>query len=471
VIPLHPALHACALATALAVLVPRAAAAQPAASDAAVVRAGSPVTLIVELAPGSPIDEGRLQTAVASELGISIVRERGATGGTLVVRQEGDTVTVSFDGPSGRRHDSRTLSLDPAASRAEQDIALVAVNVSRDQAAAFLTPAEPPPPPTTPAAPAPVAAPAAALAPCARLHASRQPRTLLAVDFVPYAGTSSFEGTASIRTISIGALGAASSGVDGAAVSGLVNVDAGPVCGVEAAGLVNVASGFQGAQIGGIVDVASGDSTGIQAGLVNVTQGHLRGVQLGLVGVAGDANVQAGLVSVATDTHVQVGLVNVASDADLQVGLVNVDLHGRLLLDAYAKPESRTVLAGIKHGTPHFHTRYEAELNPATGRPWAVLGLGAHLTPADRLYVDFDLLHHVQILDTSRVPNQLSELRVTLGYTLLPHVSAFAGPTFNVLLARDLPRADAPGYASTLADSSTAAIRAWPGAVFGVEGL
>jgi hypothetical protein len=458
------------MAAAFATLVTRAALGQPAGPGAAEARTGGAVSLVLQLPPGSPLDEQRLPSAISRELGVRVVHEPGGSGGTLTIRQEGEAVTVSFAGPAGR-HDTRTIALEVDGSGAEQDIALVAVNVARDQAAAFLT-ADTPATPAPPAAPSvPVAAREDHLSPCARLRASLQARTPLALDFVPYAGTSSFDGGSSIRAVSIGALGTLSSGLTGVAVSGLVNIDAGPVCGVEAAGLVNVDAGMEGLQAGGIANVAGGDSVGVQAGLVNVTAGRLRGTQVGLVGVANDASVQIGLVSVAKGTRVQVGLVNVASDADAQIGLVNVDLHGRLLLEASAKPEAGTLLAGIKHGPPHFHTLYELEINAATGRPWAVFGLGAHLTPAQRLFVDIDLLEHVQILDSSRAPNQLSEIRLVAGYSVLDRVSAFVGPTFNVLVAPDLPRADAPGYASVLTDSSTAAVRAWPGAVLGVEAM
>jgi hypothetical protein len=52
-----------------------------------------------------------------------------------------------------------------------------------------------------------------------------------------------------------------------------------------------------------------------------------------------------------------------------------------------------------------------------------------------------------------------------------PHLSAFVGPTFNVLVAPSLSRADAPGYATVWGDVSASAVRAWPGAVIGVEVL
>jgi hypothetical protein len=416
-----------------------------------------PVAVVVELPPGSPLDERRIREAIARELGVLVLAERGAPGGTLVVRQEGDAVIVSFEGRG--RSDSRTLALDAGSPNAEEEIAFVAGNVVRDQAAEFRSsppPPAPPPPPPRPAAPAPT--PVVESSPCARLAVSGAARTPLGVDFVPFVGTSSVDGGQSIRAVSIGALGARSNGIDGAAVSGLVNVDTGPACGLELAGLVNVAESVQGAQIGGIVNVAWHDARGLQVGLVDVAGGGMRGAQVGLVNTS------------AKSANVQIGLLNFANDADVQIGLVNVDLHGRLLVDAWTKPEAGTVLAGLKHGTAHTHAIYAFEMNVVTGRPWFVVGLGAHLTPSERVYVDIDALEHVEV-PSSGAPNELHELRVALGYRLAPRLSVFAGPTFNVLEANDLPRADAPGYAWALGSSSNVAYRAWAGAVAGVEGL
>jgi hypothetical protein len=260
---------------------------------------------------------------------------------------------------------------------------------------------------------------------------------------VPFAGTSSIDGGRSARAVSIGALGAVSNGVGGAAVSGLVNVDTGPVCGAELAGLVNIADRVEGAQISGILGVAANDSSGAQVSLINVA-GRLRGLQL--------------------------GLINVASDTDVQIGLVNIDLHGRLHLDAWAKPEAGMLLAGVKHGTRHFHSIYAFEMNTSAGRPWAVFGMGAHLTPTAAFYVDIDLAEHVQLVSASTYPNTLHEIRALVGYAFAPRLSAFVGPTFNVLMATDLSRADAPSFAMASGNSSTA-VRSWPGIAVGVEGL
>ena len=219
---------------------------------------------------------------------------------------------------------------------------------------------------------------------------------------------------------------------------------------------MNVAGAVEGVQASGIANVATGDSEGLQVALVDVTAGRLQGSQIGLVSVARAANVQ-------------VGLVNVADDADVQVGLVNLDLHGRVAVDAWSKPEAGTLLLGVKHGPPHSHTVYALEVNAATGRPWAAFGLGAHLTPARRVSVDIDLLQHVQLITTSTAPNQLSELRVLLGYELLPHVTVFAGPTYNVALVTDPGHADLPGYASLLTTNASTTVHAWPGAALGLE--
>jgi hypothetical protein len=431
-----------------AVSFPQAALAQPAASSRVAAPSG-PITVEFELLPGSSLDADRLRHAIARELGALVVREPGAPGGTLVVRQAADSVTVSFDGPGGR-HDARTIPLAGDAAQAEGDIALVAVNVARDQTAAFLQPVREQAPAVDaspgPRDPAAAATPSPS-SPCERVAAPVKSRAPIGVDFVPFAGTSSFDGGRSVRNVSVGALGAISSGIDGVAVSGLANVDPGPVCGAEIAGLVNVATGVQGAQIAGLVDVAGGDSMGLQLSLVNVASGRLRGAQI--------------------------GLVNVADDADAQVGLVNIDVHGRLRLDAWTKAESGMVLAGVKHGPAHSHWIYAFEMNAVSGRPWGVLGVGGHVTPAERLYVDFDLLFHVQLVPTTTSPNQLSEIRAVVGYGFAPRLSVFVGPTFNVLVASNLSRADAPGFAWGPAqpDPSSVAVRMWPGVVAGVEGL
>src|SRR5579864_6639184 len=94
----------------------------------------SPLTLVADLEPHSLLNPETLRLAIARELGRPVVWERDAKGGTLVIRQEGARVVVSFDSPDGLRHDGRSIPLANEAAQAERDIALLAGNVARDQA-------------------------------------------------------------------------------------------------------------------------------------------------------------------------------------------------------------------------------------------------------------------------------------------------------------------------------------------------
>ena len=67
-------------------------------------------------------------------------------------------------------------------------------------------------------------------------------------DFVPGVGVSTVDGGRSIRSLSIGLLGSLSGGVKGLAVSGVVDVDRGPPCGVQVSGVVDIAGDSSGVQ-------------------------------------------------------------------------------------------------------------------------------------------------------------------------------------------------------------------------------
>lgn len=434
----------------------------------------APVTLVVDLAPASPLDAERLRGAIARELGAPLVWRRDGQGGTLVVRQQGDRIVVSFDGTDGR-HDGRAIPLASDPAQAERDIALLAGNVARDQAAQFIASPASPAAVAVPVPPAAVAThppPASRLSPCD----ATGPRLPVAIDFAPWVGVSTVDQGRSIRNLSLGIVGELSGGLKGIAVSGGVDVDDGPLCGVQVSGAVNVAGDSRGAQITGAVNVAQ-SLRGVQvAGAVNVAE-RLGGVQIaGGVNVVGDDSngAQLGTVNVAGGRlhGVQIGVVNYAPDIDFQLGLVNVNGSGRLRLDAWTKPEMGLVLAGVKHGGAHYHWIYALGMRPADpARPWAALGLGAHVTPAEKLYVDIDVIDQLQLAFGSGDPAQVYEARAVVGYEVLPQLALFAGPTFNVLAVAMNARSGAPDYATDLADTSRTSYRSWPGITVGVEGL
>lgn len=443
----------------------------------------APVTLVAELGPDSGIDPSVLREAIAHELGAPIVFDRDARGGTLVVRQEANRVVVSFDAPDGR-HEGRAMQLARQPAQAVRDIALLAGNVARDQAAEFIVPEEhplePPPQATSEGPDARGRRPPDGDRAARRARACDRPvpRIAAGADFVPLLGSSSSEqGRSAIRGFSLGVIGALSGGVRGVAVSTVVNVDGSSLCGVELSGVANVVAGpvwgvqvsnvtnigdeLTGAQFSGIANVAGGVH-GVQvATAVNVSSGPVVGMQ------AGTVNVARGRVK-----GVQIGLVNYAQDADFSLGLINILANGRLKLSAWGKPEAGLVLAAVKHGGAHFHYIYGVGVRPAdTEHGWAVFGLGAHMTPSHKIFVDADLIDHEQLVFTSVARNQLYEARIVVGFELLPELQVFVGPTFNVLAAGNKNRTGAPAHATSLGSTTDASFWAWPGVALGVEGL
>jgi hypothetical protein len=309
-----------------------------------------------------------------------------------------------------------------------------------------------------------------------------------------------------VRHASFGLIGTLSQGVDGiaaasvfnidqrfvcgAALAGAVNVVTGPLSGIEAAGAVNVSRGpLSGAQAAGAINVSSGPLSGVQAagavnfgrsvrgaqmaGAVNVAR-TLSGVQMaGAVNFAGlVSGAQLGPVNVAGGpVHgVQIGVVNVAESADFALGVINVATHGRFHVDAWGLPEAGLVFAGVKTGGAHYHYVYAAGIHPVDARPWAALGIGAHITPAESFFVDVDAIAHGELEFNTGAYNSIYQGRLVVGYRLVPGFAVFAGPTYNVLEAHGTaPPSVAPGYAKDIAQTSTERFRGWPGVAVGLE--
>jgi hypothetical protein len=493
----------------------------PGAAPGAV--ASRPVALVIRLDEGSSIDPGRLREAIARELGIPVVTDAHAPGGVLVVTQDDDSVTVTFDAPEGR-HEARTLAIPDDGDEAVRDVALLAANLARDQASEFIRiepPApEAPPPATSKPAVKPQALPAKS--PCD----DPADVALLGLDFAPLVGTSTVAAGRGPRRLSLGAVGPLSGGVRGLALGGALNIDTAYVCGAQIAGALNVTAGpVSGAQVAGAINLSRGSTGGLQAagatnlaigpwrglqaaGAINVTTGALHGVQAaGSINVAagevhgaqlsGAINVTrslrgaqvAGAINVATEVTgaqigvvnvaagpvhgVQVGVVNVAADSDFSLGILNVIARGRFNVDAWGLPDSGLLFAGLKNGGPHYHYIYGIGVRPGDAhRAWAAYGIGAHITPLDSVFVDIDAIAHGEIFFASNDRNDVYQLRVVAGYRFFRGLAVFAGPTANVLEAgRHAPSGVAPGYATTLTQTATWNFAIWPGAAIGLEGL
>src|SRR5262249_31047725 len=120
----------------------------------------------------------------------------------------------------------------------------------------------------------------------ARCTDPRYREVVVGADLAPGAGTSAFQGTSAIRTISLNPLAGLSRGLRGLELSGLLGVDRAFACGVQVAGGLNLVGGpVEGLQLAGGVNVAAGALHGVQAaGGYNHARG-VRGQQLGVVNV------------------------------------------------------------------------------------------------------------------------------------------------------------------------------------------
>jgi hypothetical protein len=269
----------------------------------------------------------------------------------------------------------------------------------------------------------------------------------------------------------VAGIGALAQGrLEGAQVSGIGGM-AGSLAGVQLSGMLNMVRGdMVGLQIGGFASWAGGHALGGQiSGVANVAAGF-EGAQLGVVNVAAELRgLQAGVVNVSTGTvrGSQIGIVNVSRQVDgIPFGLVNVVRDGwrRILL---VSDEDGTPALGYAGGNALFHTTLEASLRrtAAGARGWAAAGPGVHLR-FDRLGVDLDLLASHALDDEE--PYAVVTLRALAALPIGPRVALVAGPTANVLLARDA--GSAPAVRGAFGEATRPdGTRAWVGLQAGVR--
>jgi hypothetical protein len=494
----------------------------------------APVAVVVDLDADAPFDAETLRAAIARELGVAVTSAAPAPGGTLSVSAHDGHVVVAFDSADGKRQARRTFDPPPDPEQALRDVALMAVNLARDQAGEFIRP-EPPPPSPSPAPPSPSPARAPAAAPSSDTPVCERagPFEPLAFDLLPGLRPSA-------RHVSLGLVATGSSGIHGAAFGPVLTVDRAFVCGATFAGVVNVSSGpLSGAQLAGALNIAADEVKGAQlAGVANVVAGTAHGLQAsGSVNVAkemagaqlsGGANVAAGTMhglqasgganfakemtgaqlsgaaNVALSLHglqiaggvnvagtvegaqlgvanivlgtvhgVQIGVVNVSKETDFALGLVNVATHGRLEVDVWGLPEAGLLLAGLKNGGAHYHYIYAAGVRPTDAhRAWGAVGLGFRVGPVESVFVDIDAVAYTELHFDSAARNTLYQGRVVAGYRIVHGLAVFGGPTYNVLESSGgAPGGVAPGYATSLGQTSNETFRGWPGVVVGLEGL
>ena len=165
-----------------------------------------------------------------------------------------------------------------------------------------------------------------------------------------------------------------------------------------------------------------------------MARGAVSGAQIGLLNIAG------GRVS-----GTQIGLINVATASTFSLGLINIFRDGRLHLDVWGQ-ESGLLMAGIKHGSGHFHNIYGAGVLPFGNhaRFAAAFGIGAHLPLSERLFLDLDVLNH-GLFDPASIDAtvNLAQARAVLGARLVRRLAVYGGPSYNVAVSSNGPGAGA----------------------------
>jgi hypothetical protein len=153
---------------------------------------------------------------------------------------------------------------------------------------------------------------------------------------------------------------------------------------------------------------------------------------------------------------------------------VSIVSEGRTHLDLWATTWGLVSVA-MKHGGERFHNVYGIGVRPSAGKPrWAtILGFGLHFPLSDSFYLDTDLVvHSLHSFDDAVQVATVGEIRVPLGLRLDRRFALYAGPAYSLGFAGTA--ADAalgPTGIATIHDEDGLAVRGWPGAVLGVQGL
>lgn len=477
--------------------------------------------------PPELLDAALLEGALERELGVAVQRVRQPDAGpTLRVAgfslREVKVMLVQTDKPTV----GRTIDVSAPGTQVPDTLALLALNLLRDEAAELL--------PQLPAADGPAAAPqkarpktpSALAQACAPLPLRRVP---VGVDFLPFLGMSMRHGTKVQRTLSFNVIGGITGAVNGFELGSVFNLDMAAMCGAQIAGAVNFVRGpVHGFQLA-LVNLAAGRVDGVQIGQVDIATGGLNGLQLGLIGFSGrDTDgaqialasvtggsvdgLQAGLFNlsghsfrgaqigllnvVGSDADgariglanvgpkdsrgAMIGLLNVAENADVAFGLLNVFWKGRTQLDAWAT-DGGLLNVGVVHGARVTHSIYGVGIRPMNGDDLYSfsLGFGVRTLRYGRLTVDVDALTYG--LFRKSAPGRdvrwatVHQLRVPVAFSIVRGVAVFVAPSLSVSVAEGDPSdmLDLALISSTRLTNSGAGteVRLWPGLSLGVRFL
>jgi hypothetical protein len=397
-----------------------------------------------------------VRAALAAELGVRVLSadDPEAANSTRVLTVTLRTLTKELSvtyAEAGRASVTRVISAPEASDQVPSKAALLAGNLSRNEAQDWATPtpppsAEPDPPPAHEAEPESLPVAKAEMLP--RPAAPEPPvrRIANAAFFYPLA--TNFElpdvetnfdfnllyghigaleglgvGTVSVigdqlRGLSISLLTSlVGRDVHGVQLSSAYNSSGGELFGFQLAGLANHARGaFSGGQLAFGANVAGAPSEGLQAalganfgagltgvqagGVANFSTGAVRGAQIafGLNYARDVEGLQLSLINIGRRVRgAQIGLFNVAEDVDgVPIGLVSVTRSGGIHPMLWAATSSYANV-GVKFATRYTYTFLNLSVRREAGRssigPGFALGVNFPLLPSTFGAVDFGGTH------------------------------------------------------------------------------
>lgn len=432
------------------------------------------------------LDPEAVRKAIELELKRPVTLAPGTsetTPGLSVVAHPDHTVTVSYRAETGLTR-TRSIGLPQDPTRAAEVIALLAGNLTRDEAAELLAALANKP--SSPSAPVPVPVPVPASAPgpapanvpalpsrsLPPLLPTRSPLNLSLFSplaLYPDSAQRRFNLELGFAYSHVGELNGAGVNVfalhterdvRGASAATIYNRTDGNVTGATLSAIINRNRSMRGVQASGVLNLGSGEQQGVVvAGAANL-QRDVLGVQAagafnrarrveGLQ-VAGALNVaetvrgvQLGVVNVAGEVHgFQIGVVNVAKHVDgTSIGLVSVADNARLQPVLWVST-LMPINAAMKFTVGPLYSQVGLGYAPGNDTYTYELGLGAHI-PIGRLFVEPGV-HYSEMRSSKRpLDHELLEhghYRVSLGFDAGP-VSPFIGVS---VLQRFAHSSDAP---------------------------
>jgi hypothetical protein len=265
------------------------------------------------------------------------------------------------------------------------------------------------------------------------------------------------------EAVQIGGFTNISGSLEGVQVSGFGNI-AKETNGLQAAGFGNIAEQTEGVQISGFMNV-TGDITGVQAaGFLNRAS-NADGVQVG------------GFLNIAEKVKgVQIaGFINICDTIDgIPIAPINIAKRGGYRRFEFWGNESFFMNASFKIGIRYFYTVFTLGFKPIETDFNTGIGFGVGTNIELGIDKSIDIEAHTYAINRyfwdNWNYNYLNMLRVSFNYHINEHLSIFAGPSFNILIADIIDYADqiAPSWAFKIADRNDF-LRGWFGFNLGIK--